>query len=254
MYELLRDLREVVPGVLELEIEELLAGLRPATPDNLPAIGRGALDGLVWATGHYRNGILLAAGHRPSSSPPRCAASRCRTGPRAADPRALRAGAGMKVVLNGEAPSSRRRRDGAGAARRRSTCPAAARGVAVAVDAEVVPRGEWDDDDARRGRAGRGPARDPGRLSMAVTDTTTADPLTIAGRELRSRLLLGTGGFRSLEALAAAIEASGTELVTVALRRIDPAARGSIVDVLDARGRAAAARTPPAASRRATRC
>jgi glycine oxidase len=51
---------EIVPGVLELEIEELRAGLRPATPDNLPAIGPGALDGLVWAAGHFRNGILLA--------------------------------------------------------------------------------------------------------------------------------------------------------------------------------------------------
>ena len=70
---------------------------------------------------------------------------------------------------------------------------------------------------------------------MSVTDTAT-DPLTIAGRELRSRLLLGTGGFRSLASLAAAIQASGTELVTVALRRIDPAARGSLVDVLDAAG------------------
>ena len=70
---------------------------------------------------------------------------------------------------------------------------------------------------------------------MATTDVS-ADPLTIAGTELRSRLLLGTGGFRSLETLAAAIEASGAELVTVALRRIDPAARGSIVDVLDGAG------------------
>jgi glycine oxidase len=60
VYELLRDVSEIVPGVLELEIEELLAGLRPATPDNLPAIGRGALDGLLWAAGHFRNGILLA--------------------------------------------------------------------------------------------------------------------------------------------------------------------------------------------------
>ena len=60
VYELLRDMSELVPGVLELEIEELLAGLRPATPDNLPAIGPGALDGLVWAAGHFRNGILLA--------------------------------------------------------------------------------------------------------------------------------------------------------------------------------------------------
>jgi glycine oxidase len=60
VYELLRDMSELVPGVLELEIEELNVGLRPATPDNLPAIGPGALDGLVWATGHFRNGIVLA--------------------------------------------------------------------------------------------------------------------------------------------------------------------------------------------------
>jgi glycine oxidase len=59
VYELLRDVSEIVPGVFELGIEELTAGLRPATPDNLPAIGHGALDGLIWATGHYRNGILL---------------------------------------------------------------------------------------------------------------------------------------------------------------------------------------------------
>ena len=59
VYELLRDLSELVPGIFELDIAELTAGLRPATPDNLPAIGLGTLDGLVWATGHYRNGILL---------------------------------------------------------------------------------------------------------------------------------------------------------------------------------------------------
>jgi glycine oxidase len=60
VYELLRDAHELVPGVSELEIEELSVGLRPGTPDNGPAIGRGAVDGLIWATGHYRNGILLA--------------------------------------------------------------------------------------------------------------------------------------------------------------------------------------------------
>jgi thiazole synthase len=59
-----------------------------------------------------------------------------------------------------------------------------------------------------------------------------ADSLTIAGRELNSRLLLGTGGFSSLELLRDAIVASGSELVTVALRRIDPGARGSLIDVL----------------------
>jgi thiazole synthase len=56
--------------------------------------------------------------------------------------------------------------------------------------------------------------------------------LAIAGRTLRSRLLLGTGGFPSLAIMAEAIAASGSELVTVALRRVDPAARGSLIDVL----------------------
>ncbi|MGH2911686.1 MAG: glycine oxidase ThiO [Solirubrobacteraceae bacterium] len=60
IYELLRDAHELVPGVSELRIEELGVGYRPGTPDNAPLIGRGALDGLVWATGHHRNGILLA--------------------------------------------------------------------------------------------------------------------------------------------------------------------------------------------------
>ncbi len=63
-----------------------------------------------------------------------------------------------------------------------------------------------------------------------------AAPLTIAGRELRSRLLLGTGGFSSLTLLADAIAASGCELVTVALRRVDPDARGSLIDVLKEAG------------------
>ena len=60
VYELLRDAHEVVPSSSELQIEELCVGLRPGTPDNLPLIGRGALERLWWATGHYRNGILLA--------------------------------------------------------------------------------------------------------------------------------------------------------------------------------------------------
>jgi glycine oxidase len=60
VFELLRDAVELVPGLSELVIEELLAGIRPGTPDNAPILGRGALPGLVWATGHYRHGVLLA--------------------------------------------------------------------------------------------------------------------------------------------------------------------------------------------------
>jgi thiazole synthase len=58
----------------------------------------------------------------------------------------------------------------------------------------------------------------------------------IADVRFSSRLLLGTGGFTSLDTLGEAIDASGTELVTVALRRVSPDARGSIIDVLDRYG------------------
>ncbi len=60
VHELLREAYRALPDVAELELVETLAGLRPGTPDNAPLIGPGALDGLVLATGHYRNGILLA--------------------------------------------------------------------------------------------------------------------------------------------------------------------------------------------------
>jgi glycine oxidase len=60
LHDLLRDASELVPGVLELEVEEHLAGLRPGTPDNAPIIGRSPSDPrVVWATGHHRNGVLL---------------------------------------------------------------------------------------------------------------------------------------------------------------------------------------------------
>jgi glycine oxidase len=59
-FELLRDGSELLPGLSELVIDELSAGLRPGTPDNAPLIGPGSVSGLVWATGHFRHGILLA--------------------------------------------------------------------------------------------------------------------------------------------------------------------------------------------------
>jgi len=60
VHELLREAYRLLPDVAEMELLETMAALRPGTPDNLPLIGPGAIDGLLLATGHYRNGILLA--------------------------------------------------------------------------------------------------------------------------------------------------------------------------------------------------
>jgi len=87
VHELLREAYRVLPEIAELELTAAVAGLRPATPDNAPVIGPGALDGLVLATGHFRNGILLApvtadavaallAGDEPTALAARFAAER----------------------------------------------------------------------------------------------------------------------------------------------------------------------------------
>ncbi len=60
VHELLREAYRALPDIAELELTETIAGMRPGTPDNAPLLGPGALDGLLLATGHYRNGVLLA--------------------------------------------------------------------------------------------------------------------------------------------------------------------------------------------------
>lgn len=60
VHELLRAAYALLPGTAELALTETIAGLRPGSPDNAPLIGRTATEGLLLATGHYRNGVLLA--------------------------------------------------------------------------------------------------------------------------------------------------------------------------------------------------
>ena len=60
VHEILREAYRAVPDIAELELERATAGLRPGTPDNAPLVGRASVEGLVLATGHHRNGILLA--------------------------------------------------------------------------------------------------------------------------------------------------------------------------------------------------
>ena len=101
------------------------------------------------------------------------------------------------------------------------------RGTAVAVDGQGVPRGEWANTELRDGQEVE---------VLHAVQGGSPDALEIAGRTFGSRLILGTGGFRNLETMAAAAHASGAELATVAMRRVDPRARGSLLDVLDEAG------------------
>ena len=70
VHELLREAYRLLPDVAEMELVDAMAGLRPGTPDNLPLIGPGAIDGLVLATRPLPQRHPAGAAHRPRPSPP----------------------------------------------------------------------------------------------------------------------------------------------------------------------------------------
>ncbi len=156
----------------------MVAGLRPGTPDNLPIVGRGAVDGLVLATGHFRNGIMLAP-ITADAVAATLAGTPVPTSMAPADPNRSSLVTHRVTKDNGLAGRHRwERRDedraerGAGGARRLGD---AGRGGARRRGAGVAARGRdrarrrgraalgVGDDAAARGRRGRGPRRDPGR-------------------------------------------------------------------------------------------
>ena len=97
-------------------------------------------------------------------------------------------------------------------------------GIAVAVDGEVVPRSRWDATTLADGQNVE---------VVAAIQGGAGEAMELGGRSWGSRLIVGTGGFRSLEQMEQALIASGTEIVTVALRRVDPHAEGSVLEVID---------------------
>ena len=69
-----------------------------------------------------------------------------------------------------------------------------------------------------------------------MSDPLAGDPFELAGEKFGSRLIMGTGGAPSLDVLGKALDASGTEITTVAMRRVDPSAHGSVLDLIAGRG------------------
>jgi len=130
----------------------------------------------------------------------------------------------MRIELNGEPhdiPDGSCLADAA-----REAGAEGARGVAIALDGEIVSRAAWAST----------PLAEDSKVEVLVAIQGGAEGWELGGRAWTSRLIAGTGGFRSLEQMERALEASGAEIVTLALRRIDPDAKGSVLDVVDRLG------------------
>ncbi len=172
------------PELKNFPIEECWWGFRPATPDELPILGAGPCENLTLATGHYRNGILLApitakliAGH-------------------------------LQGTL--DAP------------------------LTNLLTAFSYQRFRQPAQPANPASLSNHPLSSP-QLSMPLTETPrpttlekSIDPdiLTIAGKSFRSRLMTGTGKFSNLDTMRRSFAASGSEIVTVAVRRVQTNAPG----------------------------
>ncbi len=179
MAQLLNAAIALYPELENFPIEECWWGFRPATPDEMPILGAGPCENLTLATGHYRNGILLApitakliAGHLQSSLD-----------------------APLTDLL--AAFSYQRFRPAA-----QSSSPTQFSSPRAPMQLTEPPR--------------------PTTLEKSIDQ----DVLTIAGKSFHSRLMTGTGKFGDLDTMRRSFAASGSEIVTVAVRRVQTNAPG----------------------------
>ena len=166
------------PAIKDYPIEEFWWGYRPATPDELPILGKSLCDNLILATGHYRNGILLAP---------------------------VTASLITKLILEDKSDPL--------------------------LDAFSYDRF------FKKSSIMPTLTNNNGLVKNNVSSVTATqdDDLIIAGKRFRSRLMTGTGKYPSIEAMEQSIVASGCQIVTVAVRRVQTNAPGheGLAEALD---------------------
>jgi thiazole synthase len=165
------------PGLENWPIEEIWYGYRPNTPDELPILGRGDCDNLILATGHYRNGILLAP---------------------------VTASLIANLVMDQKSDPLLKHFQ-ANRFQQKSSTPAK---LIMSYSTPICHNNGRD------------------QQILPTNQTIEEDQLIIAGRKFNSRLMTGTGKYSNLETMQQSVMASGCEIVTVAVRRVQTKAPG----------------------------
>ncbi|MEL6469116.1 MAG: glycine oxidase ThiO [Cyanobacteria bacterium J06623_4] len=177
------------PALAQFPIEECWWGFRPSTPDELPILGAGPCENLTLATGHYRNGILLT----PITAKLISDRILGKTDPILAHfsysrfQQTTSPPSSSNLLPSNLSPSS---------------APPSTPMQLIDVPQSGTPQ--------------------PSQLVSSDSD----DRLTIAGKSFGSRLMTGTGKFSSLDTMRRSFAASGSEIVTVAVRRVQTNAPG----------------------------
>jgi thiazole synthase len=194
IHTLLGQAIRLYPELQDWSIQECWWGFRPATPDELPILGTSPCENLTFATGHYRNGILLA--------PVTAVLLADLIGEQKSDP--LLEHFRYDRFYTKSSPAS--------------TSPI----ISISSNSSVTPVPQ---------------SQSSSLLSPhdSIAEQRPTDRLTIAGRTFYSRLMTGTGKYRTIEEMQQSIAASGSEIVTVAVRRVQTKAPGheGLAEALD---------------------
>ena len=178
---LLSKATELYPAAADWQIEELWWGFRPGTPDELPILGRSNCENLFLATGHYRNGILLAP---------------------------ITAALIADLILEQKTDPLL---DQFSVSRFDRSTPMTLSNSQRPLQISSTPQTHL-------------PATNLALLGDRPIEDN--EPLTIAGRTFNSRLMTGTGKYPSMQAMQDSVAASGCEIITVAVRRVQTKAPG----------------------------
>lgn len=194
---LLNKAVELYPAIADWQIEELWWGFRPATPDELPILGHSTCENLFLATGHYRNGILLAP---------------------------ITASLISNLILKQQSDpllesfSYQRFNHQASNMTSISNLNNNSQKLSLPIESNQTPLSA-------------------SATSLLPNSQSSVDcnKLTIAGRTFNSRLMTGTGKYPSIEAMQQSVAVSGCEIVTVAVRRVQTKAPGheGLAEALD---------------------
>ena len=193
LHRLLGNAMTMVPMLADMPVERTWWGYRPTTPDEWPILGPGSCDNLTLATGHYRNGILLAP---------------------------ITAQMITRSVLQQSVPLL-----DSFSWRRFEAIPQDEPTPSLPTDAVPLSLSPMT-------RLDSVPASSP---TVAPVTAQSTDELTIAGRSFRSRLMTGTGKYSDFDVMRKSIAASGSAIVTVAVRRVQTSAPGheGLAEALD---------------------
>ena len=187
------------PELQNWSIEEFWWGFRPGTPDHLPILGIGPCENLILGTGHYRNGILLAP---------------------------VTASLLADLILQQKSDPLLDYFRGDRFDNQPTPTPLVMTSVSTSSNHSTPVKNGWVQSSSTQTEIFAKPA---------LTKELTADQLDIAGRTFSSRLMTGTGKYPNIETMQQSIAASGSQIVTVAVRRVQAKAPGheGLAEALD---------------------